>query len=76
MTQDQMELLHRVFAVNEQIVKQNYQLMMVLTNPTIKKSSGWIDMSDQEVELIGANSLSTYQAILMAQSTLREKNNG
>ena len=74
MTQDQMELLHRVFAMNEQIVKQNYQLMMVLTSPTLKKSSGWQDLTEQEVETIDSHAPSKYSAILMTQTSLREKN--
>ena len=74
MNQDQTELLHRIFAVNEQIVKQNYQIMMVLTQPTITKSTGWKDLTDKEVETIRANSQTAEWAILMAQSTLKEKN--
>ena len=74
MNQDQTELLHRIFAVNEQIVKQNYQIMMVLTQPTITKSKGWQDLTDKEVETIRANSQTAEWAILMAQSTLKEKN--
>ena len=69
-----MELLHRVFAVNEQIVRQNYQLMMVLTSPTLKKSSGWQDLTEKEVETIDSHAPSKYSAILMAQATLRENN--
>ena len=38
MSQEQItELLQRIFAVNEQIVRQNYQIMMYLTNPRIEK---------------------------------------
>jgi hypothetical protein len=74
MTEDQAELLHRIFAVNEQIVKQNYQIMMVLTQPRLAKFKGWEDLTDKEVETIRANSQTTEWAILMAQSTLKEKN--
>jgi len=74
MNQDQTELLHRIFAVNEQIVKQNYQIMMVLTQPRLAKFKGWEDLTDKEVETIRANSQTTEWAILMAQSTLKEKN--
>jgi hypothetical protein len=49
MNQDQTDLLHRVFAVNEQIVKQNYQIMMVLTQPTITKSKEWKDLTNAEI---------------------------
>jgi hypothetical protein len=69
-----MELLHRVFAMNEQIVKQNYQIISVLTNPRIVKAQGWQDLTDKEVETIRANSQTAEWAILMAQSTLKEKN--
>jgi hypothetical protein len=34
----------------------------------------WVDLTDKEVELIRANSQTTEWAILMAQSTLKEKN--
>lgn len=51
MNQDQTELLHRVFAVNEQIVKQNYQIMMVLTQPTISRSKGtWLEITQEDIE--------------------------
>lgn len=33
------ELLLRIFTVNEQIVRQNLQIMMYLTNPRIEKKS-------------------------------------
>jgi hypothetical protein len=69
MTKDQMELLSRVFAMNEQIV-------MALTNPIITKTTGWQDLKDSEVKTIVANSQTTEWAVLMAQSTLKEKNNG
>ena len=74
MTEDQTELLHRIFAVNEQVVKQNYQIMMVLTEPSLAKFKGWEDLTDKEVATICANSQTTEWAILMAQSTLKEKN--
>ena len=74
MNQDQTELLHRVFAVNEQIVKQNHQIMMVLTEPRLAKFKGWEDLTDKEVDTIRANAQTTEWAILMAQSTLKEKN--
>ena len=74
MNQDQTELLHRIFAVNEQIVKQNYQIMMVLTQPTIGKTMEWQDLTDKEVETIRANAQTAEWAILMAQTTLKEKN--
>ena len=74
MSEDQTELLHRIFAVNEQVVKQNYQIIMVLTEPRLAKFKGWQDLSDKEVETIRANSQTTEWAILMAQSTLKEKN--
>jgi len=76
MTEDQIEILHRVFAMNEQIVKQNYTLMMVLTNPTIRKSNGWQDLTETEVETIDSHAPSKYSAVLMTQASLREKNNG
>jgi hypothetical protein len=75
MTQDKVtELLERIFAVNEQVVRQNHQIMSVLTNPRITKAQGWQDLTDKEVETIRANSQNAEWAILMAQSTLKEKN--
>ena len=51
MNQDQTELVHRIFAVNELIVKQNYQIMMVLTQPTISRSSGiWLEITQEDIE--------------------------
>jgi hypothetical protein len=75
MTQDKLtELLERIFSVNEQVVRQNHQIISVLTNPRITKAQGWQDLTDKEVETIRANSQTTEWAILMAQSTLKEKN--
>jgi hypothetical protein len=75
MTQDKAtELFERIFAVNEQVVRQNHQIMSVLTNPRITKSQDWQDLTDKEVETIRANSQTAEWAILMAQSTLKEKN--
>lgn len=81
MTQDQMELLHRVFAMNEQIVKQNYQIMMVLTNPTIRKSSGWKEIDREEVEsglltsnYSFANAGAWRDGVKWAEARLKEKN--
>lgn len=51
MTEYQMELLRRVFAMNEHIVKQNYQITMVLTQPTISKSKEWKEITQEEVEI-------------------------
>ena len=47
---EQIELLQRIFTINEQIVKQNYQIMMVLTQPTIGKSKVWQELSQDEIE--------------------------
>lgn len=51
MTQDQIELLQRIFTVNEQVVKQNYQIMMVLTQPIISRSKGaWLEITQEDIE--------------------------
>jgi hypothetical protein len=73
MTQDQItELLQRIFAVNEQIVKQNNQILSVLTTPRITKD--WKALTADEVKLIVANAQSTEWAVLMADSTIKAKN--
>ena len=36
----------------------------------------WVDLTNKEVDTIRANALTKEWAILMAQSTLKEKNNG
>lgn len=77
MTQDQIaELLQRIFAVNEQIVRQNHQIMSVLTNPRITKDTGrdYKALTADEVKQIVANSQSTEWAVLMADSTIKAKN--
>ena len=76
MNQDQMNLLHRIFAVNEQVVKQNYQIMTVLTQPTITRLTEWKDLTSKDLETIRANAQNTEWAMRMAQSTLKDKNNG
>ena len=50
MTHEQLDLLHRIFVVNEQIVKQNLQIMMVLTEPRIGKFKVWNELSQDEIE--------------------------
>lgn len=70
------ELLHRIFVVNEQIVRQNGMIMSVLGNPRITKTSGWQDLTEKDVKVIVENAQTKEWAVLMAQSTLKEKNNG
>jgi len=73
MTQDQAtELLRRIFAVNEQIVKQNHQVLLALTSPTISKD--FKSLTSDEVKLIVANAQSTEWAVMMADSTIKAKN--
>lgn len=52
MNQNQTKLLHRMFVLNEQIVMQNYQIMMALTQTTITKSKGWQGITLEELESI------------------------
>jgi hypothetical protein len=75
MTQDQItELLQRIFAVNEQIVRQNHEILSVLTNPRITKDTNFKSLTSDEVKLIVANAQSTEWAVLMADSTIKAKN--
>jgi len=77
MTQEETtELLQRIFAVNEQIVRQNHQILLVLTNPRISKDTGkdWKSLTADEVKQIVANSQTTQWAVLMADSTIKAKN--
>jgi hypothetical protein len=75
MTQDQAtELLQRIFAVNEQIVRQNHEIMSVLTNPRITKDTNFKSLTSEEVKQIVANAQSTEWAVLMADSTIKAKN--
>ena len=77
MTQDETtELLQRIFAVNEQIVRQNHQILLVLTNPRISKDTGrdWKALTADEVKQIVANATTTEWAVLMADSTIKAKN--
>ncbi len=77
MTQEETtKLLQRIFSVNEEIVKQNHQILSVLTNPRISMETGknWKSLTSDEVKLIVANSQSTEWAVLMADSTIKAKN--
>ena len=77
MTQDQVaELLQRIFAVNEQVVRQNHQIMLVLTNPRIIQNAdkNFKSLTADEVKTIVANAQSTEWAVLMADSTIKAKN--
>jgi hypothetical protein len=77
MTQDEATaLLQRIFAVNEQIVRQNHEIMSVLMNPRITKdaSKDWKALTADEVKNIVANAQTTEWAVLMADSTIKAKN--
>jgi hypothetical protein len=75
MSQNQQELLHRIFAVNEQIVKQNYQIMMVLTQPTISKSATWVGLTNEEItDLYHNENLGQQSAVAQAIELLKERN--
>jgi hypothetical protein len=70
------ELLLRIFAVNEQIVRQNHEILSVLTNPRITQdtSKNFKSLTSDEVKLIVANAQSTEWAVMMADSTIKAKN--
>lgn len=68
------ELLLRIFAVNEQIVRQNHEILSVLTNPRITKDKNFKSLTSDEVKLIVANAQSTEWAVMMADSTIKAKN--
>lgn len=70
------ELLQRIFAVNEQIVRQNHEILSVLTNPRITKdtSKNFKSLTSDEVKLIVANAQSIEWAVLMADSTIKANN--
>jgi hypothetical protein len=77
MNQDQVvELMQRIFAVNEQVVRQNHEIMSVLTNPRITQdtSKNFKSLTSEEVQLIVANAQSMEWAVLMADSTIKAKN--
>ena len=75
--QETTQLLQRIFSVNEQIVRQNHEIISVLTNPRITKDTGkdWKALTAGEVKQIVANAQSIEWAVLMADSTIKEKNN-
>jgi len=75
MTHEKLDLLHRIFVVNEQIVKQNYQIMMVLTQPTISKSGTWVGLTNEEItDLYHNENLGQQSAVAQAIALLRERN--
>jgi hypothetical protein len=77
MNQEQVaELLQRIFAVNEQVVRQNHEIMSVLTNPRITQDTGknFKSLTSEEVKQIVANAQSVEWAVLMADSTIKAKN--
>ena len=77
MNQDQVvELMQRIFAVNEQVVRQNHEIMSVLTNPRITQdtSKNFKSLTSEEVKQIVANAQSMEWAVLMADSTIKAKN--
>ena len=77
MNQDQVaELLQRIFAVNEQVVRQNHEIMSVLMNPRITKatSKDFKSLTSDEVKTIVANARSMEWAVTMADSIIKAKN--
>lgn len=75
MTQDAIEeLLNRVFTVNEQIVRQNLQIVSVLTDPRIVLNTGWKPLTNAEKKKILANAQSFDAIVDLTETTLREKN--
>jgi len=56
------------------LVKKLGQAMSFAKEELIQPKREWQDLTDKEVELIYVNSQTTKLAILMAQSTLKEKN--
>jgi hypothetical protein len=77
MTQEEStELMQRIFAVNEQIVRQNHEILSVLTNPRITKvtSKDFKSLTSNEVKTIVANATDMEWAVLMADSTIKAKN--
>jgi hypothetical protein len=82
MNHEQLDLIHRIFCMNEQIVKQNLQIMMVLTEPRLGKFKVWEDLSQEEIEFgltasnhLFANSGAWRDGVEWAESKLKEKNN-
>ena len=77
MTQEETtQLLQRIFSVNEQIVRQNHEIISVLTNPRIIRDTGkdWKALTADEVKQIVANAQSFESAVFMADSTIKAKN--
>ena len=77
MTQEEStELMQRIFAVNEQIVRQNHEIMSVLMNPRISQgtSKNFKSLTSDEVKTIVANATDMEWAVLMADSTIKAKN--
>jgi len=82
MTHEQLDLINRIFGMNEQIVRQNLQIMMFLTEPRLGKFKAWEKLSQEEIEfgLIAsnhafANAGAWRDGVEWAESKLKEKNN-
>ena len=60
--------------IEQVLVKKLGQAMTFAKEELIQPKREWVGLTDKEVELIYANSQTTQWAILMAQSTLKEKN--
>ena len=77
MTQEETtELLQRIFSVNEQVVRQNHQILSVLTNPRITQNAdkNFKSLTVKEVEQIVSHASSIRWAVMMADSTIKAKN--
>ena len=77
MTQEETtELLQRIFSVNEQVVRQNHQILSVLTNPRITQNAdkNFKSLTVEEVEQIVSHASSIRWAVMMADSTIKAKN--
>ena len=81
MNHEQLDLIHRIFGMNEQIVKQNLQIMMFLTEPRLGKFKVWEELSQEEIEFgltasnhSFANAGAWRDGVAWADSTLKGKN--
>ena len=63
-----------MFTVNEQIVRQNLQIVSVLTDPRIVLNTGWKPLTAAEKKKILANAVDFDGIVDLAEETLRDKN--
>jgi hypothetical protein len=72
--EESLALIKQLIDADNETYGKGYEDGMAAQAKVQQTLMPWVELTDQEVKLICANSQTTEWAVLMAQSTLKEKN--